>query len=126
MGCENHKEKRSSVGSMYGSHWSLSMCFVFSERKYNTSIILPNKAKHYLISLGLKSKMIVLMPKDLSKWSRTMFRIMATNGFFFMNYDNIQKYQNLQEQKTVFNNQLHALEHACLKAKKDDNNNRHH
>jgi hypothetical protein len=28
----------------------------FSERKYNTSIILPNKAKHYLISLGLKSK----------------------------------------------------------------------
>jgi hypothetical protein len=40
-----------------------------------------------------------------------------------MNCDNIQQYQNLQEQKTVFNNQLHALEHACLKAKKDDNNN---
>jgi transposase len=33
-------------------------CAVFSERKYNTSIILPNKAKHYLISLGLKSKKI--------------------------------------------------------------------
>jgi hypothetical protein len=34
--------------------------------------------------------------------------------------DNIRQYQNLQEQKTVFNNQLHALEHAMFKSKKDD------
>jgi hypothetical protein len=26
-------------------------CAFIFERKYNTSIILPNKAKHYLISL---------------------------------------------------------------------------
>jgi hypothetical protein len=32
--------------------------------------------------------------------------------------DNIRQYQNLQEQKTVFNNQLHALEHAMFKSKR--------
>jgi hypothetical protein len=39
-------------------------------------------------------------------------------GKFFMNCDNIRQYQNLQEQKTVFNNQLHALEHAMFKSKR--------
>jgi hypothetical protein len=33
-----------------------------------TSIILPNKAKHYLISLGLKSKNDSIDAKGLSKW----------------------------------------------------------
>jgi hypothetical protein len=44
------------------------LCFVFSERKYNTSIILPNKAKHYLISLGIKIKNDSIDAKGLSKW----------------------------------------------------------
>lgn len=39
----------------------------FFERKYNTSIILPNKAKHYMISLGLKSKNDSIDAKGLSK-----------------------------------------------------------
>jgi transposase len=56
------------------------LCFIFSERKYNTSIILPNKAKHYLISLGLKSKMTVSMQEVCQNGSRTMFRVMETNG----------------------------------------------
>jgi hypothetical protein len=64
------QRERSSAGSMYGGHWSLSwkLCFIFSERKYNTSIILPNKAKHYLISLGLKSKNDSIDARGLSKW----------------------------------------------------------
>jgi transposase len=51
----------------------------FSERKYNTSIILPNKAKHYLISLGLKSKNDSIDARGLSKWE-PMFRVMEANG----------------------------------------------
>jgi hypothetical protein len=39
-------------------------------------------------------------------------------NFFMRQYT--RQYQNLQEQKTVFNNQLHALEHAMFKSKKDD------
>jgi transposase len=52
----------------------------FSERKYNTSIILPNKAKHYLISLGLKSKNDSIDAEVCQNGSRTMFRVMEANG----------------------------------------------
>ena len=37
------------------------------EKGYNVSIILPNKAKHYLISMGLKSKNDSIDAKGLSK-----------------------------------------------------------
>jgi hypothetical protein len=88
------QRERSSAGSMYGGHWSLSwkLCFIFSERKYNTSIILPN-AKHYLISLGLKSKMIVSMPEVCQKMGRTMFRVMEMGKFFYeRQYTTVSKF----------------------------------
>ena len=37
------------------------------EKGYDVSIILPNKAKHYLISIGLKSKNDSIYAKGLSK-----------------------------------------------------------
>jgi hypothetical protein len=38
--------------------------------------------------------------------------------FFYELRQYTRQYQNLQEQKTVFNNQLHALEHAMFKSKR--------
>jgi hypothetical protein len=61
--------------------------------------------------------MIVSMPKVCQNGSRTMFRVMEPMGKFLWTAT-IYKYQNLQEQKTVFNNQLHALEHAMFKSKR--------
>lgn len=92
----------------------------FSERKYNTSIILPNKAKHYLISLGLKSKNDSIYAKGLSKMgAEQCLELWNPMGkFFYELRQYTRQYQNLQEQKTVFNNQLHALEHAMFKSKK--------
>lgn len=92
----------------------------FSERKYNTSIILPNKAKHYLISLGLKSKNDSIDAKGLSKMgAEQCLELWQPMGKFFYELRQFtRQHQNLQEQKTVFNNQLHALEQAMYKNKK--------
>jgi len=92
----------------------------FSERKYNTSIILPNKAKHYLISLGLKSKNDSIDAKGLSKMgAEQCLELWQPMGKFFYELRQFtRQHQNLQEQKTVFNNQLHALELAMYKNKK--------
>ena len=55
---KNHKEKDIQLvlcmeaTGVYHENCAL----YFSEKSYSLSVILPNKAKHYLISLGLKSK----------------------------------------------------------------------
>jgi transposase len=92
----------------------------FSERKYNTSIILPNKAKHYLISLGLKSKNDSIDARGLSKMgAEQCLDLWKPMGkFFYELRQYTRQNQNLQEQKTVFNNQLHALEHSMFESKK--------
>ena len=91
----------------------------FFERKYNTSIILPNKAKHYMISLGLKSKNDSIDAKGLSKMgAEQCLELWQPMGkYFYELRQYTRQYQNLQEQKTVFNNQLHALEYAMFKSK---------
>ena len=119
---KNHKEKEVQLvlcmeaTGVYHENCAL----FFSERKYKTSIILPNKAKHYLISLGLKSKNDSIDAKGLSKMgAEQCLELWQPMGkFFYELRQYTRQYQNLQEQKTVFNNQLHALEHAMYKSKK--------
>ncbi|PDS22103.1 IS110 family RNA-guided transposase, partial [Flavobacterium branchiophilum] len=86
----------------------------FSEKKYAVSIILPNKAKHYLISLGLKSKNDSIDAKGLSKMGAEqcleLWQPMGKLYYELRQYT--RQYQNLQDQKTVINNQLHALENS--------------
>lgn len=78
------------------------------------SVILPKKAKHYFKSLGLKSKNDKIDAKglaqmacqqDLLKWKPISPQIEQLRAL-------TRYYNNLQEQKTVFNNQIHALEHS--------------
>jgi transposase len=119
---KNHKEKEvplvlcMEATGVYHENCAL----YFSERKYKTSIILPNKAKHYLISLGLKSKNDSIDAKGLSKMgAEQCLELWQPMGkFFYELRQYTRQYQNLQEQKTVFNNQLHALEHSMFKSKK--------
>lgn len=119
---KNHKEKEvplvlcMEATGVYHENCAL----YFSERKYKTSIILPNKAKHYLISLGLKSKNDSIDAKGLSKMgAEQCLELWQPMGkFFYELRQYTRQHQNLQEQKTVFNNQLHALEHSMFKSKK--------
>jgi transposase len=84
------------------------------ERQFNISIILPNKAKKYLQAIGLKSKNDIIDAKGLAQMgAEQSLKTWQPLGKFFYELRLLtRQYQNLQEQKTVIKNQLHALEHA--------------
>lgn len=113
---KNHKEKElplvicMEATGIYHENCALYL----SEKHHNVSIILPNKAKHYLISLGLKSKNDTIDAKGLSRMGaeQCLDAWKPMGKFFYQLRQYTRQYQNLQEQKTVINNQLHALEHA--------------
>ena len=119
---KNHKEKQVELvicmeaTGVYHENCAL----YFFEKGFKTSIILPNKAKHYLISLGLKSKNDKIDARGLSRMgAEQCLGLWEPMGkFFYELRQYTRQYQNLQEQKTVFRNQLHALRHAMYQNKK--------
>lgn len=119
---KNHREKQVNLvlcmeaTGVYHENCAL----YFYEKGYKTSIVLPNKAKHYLISLGIKSKNDSIDAKVLSKMGcEQCLGLWEPMGkYFYELRQYTRQHQKLQEQKTVFNNQLHALEHAMFKNKK--------
>lgn len=118
----NHKEKDVDLyicmeaTGVYHENCAL----YFHEKGFKTSIILPNKAKHYLISLGLKSKNDTIDARGLSKMgAEQCLDLWEPMGrYFYQLRQYTRQYQNLQEQKTVFKNQLHALRKAMYENKK--------
>ena len=72
-----------------------------------------------MISLGLKSKNDSIDAKELSKMvAEQCLELWQPMGkYFYELCQYTRQYQNLQIQKTVFNNQLHALEYAMFKSK---------
>ena len=119
---KNHKEKQVDLvlcmeaTGVYHENCAL----YFFEKGFKTSIILPNKAKHYLISLGLKAKNDKIDARGLSRMgAEQCLGLWEPMGkFFYELRQYTRQYQNLQEQKTVFRNQLHALRHAMYQNKK--------
>ena len=89
------------------------------EKGYDVSIILPNKAKHYLISIGLKSKNDSIDAKGLSKMGaeQCLDLWQPAGKYFYELRQYTRQHQNLQEQKTVIKNQLHALEFGMYEVK---------
>ena len=118
---KNHKEKQVDLvlcmeaTGVYHENCAL----YFFEKGFKTSIILPNKAKHYLISLGLKSKNDKIDARGLSRMgAEQCLGLWEPMGkYFYELRQYTRQYQNLQEQKTVFRNQLHALKHAMYQNK---------
>jgi len=117
----NHKEKDVDLyicmeaTGVYHENCAL----YFHEKGFKTSIILPNKAKHYLISLGLKSKNDTIDARGLSKMgAEQCLGLWEPMGrYFYQLRQYTRQYQNLQEQRTVFKNQLHALQRAMYENK---------
>ena len=118
---KNHKEKQVDLvlcmeaTGVYHENCAL----YFFEKGFKTAIILPNKAKHYLISLGLKSKNDKIDARGLSRMgAEQCLGLWEPMGkYFYELRQYTRQYQNLQEQKTVFRNQLHALKHAMYQNK---------
>ncbi len=87
------------------------------ENGFDTSIILPNKAKKYLEAIGLKSKNDSIDAKGLSRMGAEQFleRWQPMGTFFYELRLLTRQYQNITELKTVIKNQLDALSFAMHK-----------
>ena len=82
------------------------------EKDYKISIVLPNKAKKYLECLGLKSKNDSIDARGLSQMgAEQCLELWQPLGQYYYELRHYtRQHQNIQELKSVINNQLHALE----------------
>jgi transposase len=80
------------------------------QHSYKVSIILPNKAKKYLQAIGLKSKNDKIDSKGLSQMGaeQSLNTWQPINEFFYKLRALTRQHQRLQQQRTSYNNQLHA------------------
>ena len=87
------------------------------EKGFETSIILPNKAKKYLEAIGLKSKNDSIDAKGLAQMGaeQCLERWQPMGTFFYELRLLTRQYQNVTELKTVIKNQLDALSFAMHK-----------
>jgi len=89
------------------------------EKGYSVSVVLSNKAKNYLRSLGNKSKNDSIDAKGLAQMgAEQCLSILSPFGRFFYELRSLTRHhQSLQEQKTVSRNQLHALKNGMYSSK---------
>ncbi len=89
------------------------------QNKIPVSIVLPNKAKKYMQALGLKSKNDKIDSAGLGRMAAeqnlTLWEPMG--DYFYKLRQLTRHYEQLQESKTHFNNQLHALNHSAFEVK---------
>ena len=80
-------------------------------RHYKVAVILPNKAKKYLQSLGFKSKNDAIDAKGLAQMGAEQnLKLWEPLGNFYYTLRAMtRQHQSLQETKTGLKNQLHAL-----------------
>lgn len=79
---------------------------------YQLSVLLPNKARRYMQSLGLKSKNDSIDAKGLSRMAaeQQLSIWQPMSEFYFSLRGLSRQLQSLQEAKTSFDNQLHAAQ----------------
>ena len=85
-----------------------------SKAGFYVSVILPNKAKKYMESLGLKSKNDTIDAKGLARMGaeQALPRWQPMSEFFFTLRTMTRQLQSLQKTKTSLSNQLHATQHS--------------
>jgi transposase len=82
------------------------------EQQYAVSVVLPNKAKKYLQSTGLKSKNDVIDAQGLSRMGaeQRLELWQPMDSYCYELRELTRQHQSLQELKTNINNQLHAAQ----------------
>ena len=86
------------------------------QNNYSVAIVLPNKSKKYMQSLGLKSKNDKIDALGLGRMAAEQkLNLWEPMGDFFYTLRQLTRHsEQLQQSKTHFNNQLHALEHSAF------------
>ncbi|HUM45934.1 MAG TPA: IS110 family transposase [Chitinophagales bacterium] len=86
---------------------------------YSVSVVLPNKARKYMQSLGLKSKNDSIDAKGLALMcSQQKFDSWQPLSKYYYELRQLTRHhQSMQESKTSIANQLHALQHSAYASK---------
>src|SRR5881227_1000354 len=81
-----------------------------SDQHYALRVVLPNKAKKYLQSTGLKSKNDKIDAQGLARMGAEQCLALwqPMDSYFYQLRELTRQHQSLQELKTTVNNQLHA------------------
>lgn len=89
------------------------------EQEASLSVILPNKAKKYLESLGLKSKNDKIDAKGLSRMcaEQALEKWQPLSSDFYKLRTLTREIEGIHQVSTALNNQLHALKHARIMGK---------
>jgi transposase len=94
-----------------------NLAWFLHQKRCPLSIILPNKAKKYMQSLGLRSKNDNIDAQGLSRMAceqaHTLWEPLSENLYGLRMLT--RQIENLDEQATVIKNQLHALEHGMFR-----------
>src|SRR6476661_885607 len=90
-----------------------------SEQHYALSVVLPNKAKNYLQSTGLKSKNDKTDAQGLSRMGaeQRLELWQPMDSYFYELRELTRQHESLQELKTSVNNQLHASQTGMYQSK---------
>ncbi len=111
---KNHKDKDVPLVVLMeatGVYYELVAIYLF-KKKYSVIVVLPNKAKKYLQSTGIKSKNDKIDAQGLARMgaeqSLDLWQPMDT--YFYELRAMTRQHQSLQEMKTSANNQLNATE----------------
>jgi transposase len=101
-----------------GVYYEQCAMFLF-KAGYNVAIVLPNKAKKYLQSIGLKSKNDKIDSKGLSRMAaeQALPLWQPMDDFFYQLRSLTRQHQSLQELKTSVGNQLHSQLHSAFPSK---------
>lgn len=118
---KHHKEKEIPLVinmEATGVYYENCALFLFKEG-YSISVLLPNKAKKWLQSDGLKSKNDKIDAQGLSKMGaeKALELWQPAAEYYYLLRALTRQQQSLQELKTAVNNQLHAEELGMYKNK---------
>ena len=92
-------------------------CALFLFKKgYPVAVVLPNKAKKYMQSTGLKSKNDKIDAKGLARMGaeQSLKPWEPMTEFFYQLRELTRQHQSLQEHRTVLLNQIHANENGMF------------
>lgn len=92
-------------------------CALFLFKKgYTIAVVLPNKAKKYMQSTGLKSKNDRIDAKGLARMGaeQSLKTWEPMTEFFYQLRELTRQQQSLQEHKTILVNQVHANENGMF------------
>ncbi len=95
------------------------LAWFLHNKNCSVSVVLPNKAKKYKEALGLKSKNDRIDAKGLAQMAceqnNTTWKPLTSNIYLLRLIT--RQIQNVSDQSTVLNNQLHALEYGMYRDK---------